>query len=37
LRSLIPKNDAPTDIEDGNMMALAAGDLQAQCSSASWR
>src|ERR1700722_1602706 len=34
LRSLIPKNDAPTDIEDGNMMAFAAGDLQAQFSSA---
>jgi len=37
LRSLIPKNDAPADVEDGDMMTLATGDLQAQCSSASWR
>ena len=37
LRSLIPKNDAPTNVEDGDMMAFATGDLQAQFSSVSWR
>jgi hypothetical protein len=37
LRRLIPENDAPAEVEDGNVMALATGDLQAQFSSASWR
>ena len=37
LRCLIPKNDAPTNVEDGDVMAFATGDLQAQFSSASWR